>query len=268
MRQQDPNIATNILIQEIKNCIDMAKVSGKKKKLLRKDWMSEAILKSCETKEMLYNMWKLDKDNERLKENYKKYNKILSKVIYEAKNNYEKINVELNCNNPRKLWQVINSKINKNKTKQNNNLNHIIDDSGKKITEQTEIANEMNNYFSDVGTKLSQNIIQPMGSQIKMPKMNEKTLFLKPTDHVEIGKIINNMKIKGGGVDMINTKTLKTLTNFIAHPLSYIINMCFEQAIWPDALKMADIIPIHKAALVKILFVKNCKNLLKKCKKV
>lgn len=79
--------------------------------------------------------------------------------------------------------------------------------------------------------------------------MNERTLFLKPTDPVEIRNTINDMKIKGGGVDMINTKTLKILANYITHPLSHIINMCFEQAIWPDALKMADIIPIHKSGV-------------------
>lgn len=104
-------------------------------------------------------------------------------------------------------------------------------------------------YFSEIGTKLSESITQPTDAQIKMPNMNSETLFLRPTDFVAIGNIISNMKLKGGGVDMINTKTLKTLAVYLVHPLSHIFNICIEQATWPKALKMADIIPIHKSGI-------------------
>lgn len=55
------------------------------------------------------------------------------------------------------------------------------------------------------------------------------------------------MKIKCGGVDDINTKMLKYLSNHIIEPLTYIINLCMEKCIWPDELKKAEIKPIHKA---------------------
>ena len=48
------------------------------------------------------------------------------------------------------------------------------------------------------------------------------------------------MKNKSGGVDNINAKTLKILSEHISVPLEYIFNLCMEKSIWPDALKNAE----------------------------
>ena len=58
---------------------------------------------------------------------------------------------------------------------------------------------------------------------------------------------INSLKLKNGGVDKINAKTLRIIYKYIAEPLAHIINLCITQAIWPDALKKAEIVPIFKS---------------------
>ena len=55
------------------------------------------------------------------------------------------------------------------------------------------------------------------------------------------------MENKNGGNDNINTKTLKTLVELLVDPLTHIFNLCIHKAIWPDALKSADVIPVHKS---------------------
>ena len=55
------------------------------------------------------------------------------------------------------------------------------------------------------------------------------------------------MDNKNGGIDYINTKTLKTLSVHIVDPLVQICNLCIDKAMWPDALKIAEVIPIHKS---------------------
>ena len=55
------------------------------------------------------------------------------------------------------------------------------------------------------------------------------------------------MENKNGGIDNINSKTLKTVVEHITEPLVHIFNNCIELAIWPDELKMAEVIPIHKS---------------------
>ena len=72
---------------------------------------------------------------------------------------------------------------------------------------------------------------------------------------MEVKNIIENTKIKNGGVDKINAMTLKAISEHIADPLAHIINKCIEKSIWPDALKAAVVVPIHKSG--KKLVVNN-----------
>ena len=59
MSIQDPNVETDQLINKIKHCIEMVdKNKG------RKSWITKSIIKSCETKQFLYNLWQRDRCNE------------------------------------------------------------------------------------------------------------------------------------------------------------------------------------------------------------
>ena len=74
--------------------------------------------------------------------------------------------------------------------------------------------------------------------------MNKNSMFVNPTNAYEVTNIINSLKLKSGGDDKINAKTLKIICNYIAEPLSHRINTCIERATCPDALKKAEIVPI------------------------
>ena len=105
----------------------------------------------------------------------------------------------------------------------------------------------MNKYFCEIGKKISDRIVPPRNEKIKLPPLNRKSIFITPTNHIEISNIINNMEIKNGGIDYINTKTLKTLSVHIVDQLVHICNLCIDKATWPDSLKIAEVIPIHKS---------------------
>ena len=77
--------------------------------------------------------------------------------------------------------------------------------------------------------------------------MNRKSIFITPTNHIGILNIINNMENKNGEIDNINTKTLKTLSVHRVDQLVHICNLCIDKATWADALKIAEVIPIHKS---------------------
>lgn len=104
----------------------------------------------------------------------------------------------------------------------------------------------MNNYFCDIGSKLSINIKIPNNINLRLPDRNVHSLFFDNTNAAEISQLIKKMKNKAGGVDNINAITLKKLTKYIVKPLAYVFNLCFSKSIWPDDLKRADIIPLHK----------------------
>lgn len=144
--------------------------------------------------------------------------------------------------------------------KQDEGINYITDENNRKIVKLDEITNNMNTYFCEIGTNLSNKIKSTSNSEIKLPIMNEKTILLKP-NQIEIFSIIKNMKNKSGGVDNINTRTLKAISEYIADPLIYAFNLCIQQSVWPDILKKAEIVPIfklkdrHKAENYRLIFL-------------
>ena len=72
-------------------------------------------------------------------------------------------------------------------------------------------------------------------------------MFLQPTDSDEILKVIGSLnKNKALGPASIPTNILKDNVEVLAEPLSQIINMSFEQGKFPDLLKTAQVIPVHK----------------------
>ena len=77
--------------------------------------------------------------------------------------------------------------------------------------------------------------------------MITKTIILKPTNDIEISLLINTLKNKNVSVDNIHTNVLKKICNYIAMPLSYIINLRISKATCPDHFKIAEVIPIYKS---------------------
>ena len=98
-----------------------------------------------------------------------------------------------------------------------------------------------------MGKNLSSQIKKPKNVNLTLPDYNENTLFLEPTNQLELLKIIKQMKNKAGGIDGISVMVLKNIARYIVNPLTHIINLCILQSIWPVALKNAEIVPIFKS---------------------
>ena len=246
---KEPNIAINELTNIIHSCLEYASCYKQKSRINkdyipRKKWITKAILVSCKTKENLYNIWKKCPNNITFKNDYKNYEKILNKVIKNAKFKFENSEVKRINQNSRLLWKTINGKLGKNS--QHKIAPNYLIVNNQRITDKSQMANTMNGYYCRVGKDLSNQIPNINPEQLKLPDNNEKSIFIHPTNYQEVQKYLNEMKNKAGGVDNINTTTLQLLATHIATPLAYIFNLCIQESIWPDALKKADIVPIYK----------------------
>ena len=72
--------------------------------------------------------------------------------------------------------------------------------------------------------------------------------MLLPTDTTEVKGIINDLKQDASpGLDGIPASMVKFAVEYIAKPLSYLINNSFQTGEFPDKLKHAKVIPIFKA---------------------
>ena len=74
-----------------------------------------------------------------------------------------------------------------------------------------------------------------------------KSFFLNATWPLEIDKMKDTLDInKSTGPNSIPVYILKIFKSFFTNWLSKIINLTFEVSIFPDILKIAKIVPIHK----------------------
>ena len=126
--------------------------------------------------------------NESLQREYKNYVKCLNKVIKDAKIKYEKdLILEKNSGNPRQLWKIINSKLG-NKGKKDNNISEIYDENNEIVKDPSKIAKIMNDYYGKLGKDMSDKITAPSNNFIQLPPSNVNSIFLNPTNEMEVKK--------------------------------------------------------------------------------
>ena len=87
---EEPNEAIEKFLYLIKNCVTKATVlqkndNNKNRNKFRKKWMTLGIYNSILHKELLYNLSRNNKENQTLVMEYRKYDKLLNKVISTAK---------------------------------------------------------------------------------------------------------------------------------------------------------------------------------------
>ena len=64
---------------------------------------------------------------------------------------------------------------------------------------------------------------------------------------MEIKNIIGLIKEGAPGQDDISSKKIKCIKDLISYPLRDIVNLSFEQGVFPKGLKFAVIKPLYKA---------------------
>ena len=117
-----------------------------------------------------------------------------------------------------------------------------------KYTNQSDIANVLNEYFSSIAKKLSDEF--PLNHNIPHTRfMNEEltnSMILFPITTAEVLKLIHGLKLTKTDINTIPVHLFKKISELIVNPLCRLINVCFRNGVFPDALKIARITPIFK----------------------
>ena len=175
------------------------------------------------------------------------YNLILKQNIHSAKQIYYETCFHHFRNDIRNTWKTINEILTKNQTK--HKLPTVFKENGTDITDNRNIANKYNSFFTNVGQKIAKDI-QYDGNKNYSYYLNKQinsTFTFKNIDEIIIKKTINNLPTKNScGYDDISSKLLKVIAPVIIKPLSLLINRVLNTGIFPDKLKIAKVIPIYK----------------------
>uniref|UniRef100_A0A3B3C2G3 Reverse transcriptase domain-containing protein n=1 Tax=Oryzias melastigma TaxID=30732 RepID=A0A3B3C2G3_ORYME len=247
----DVNTAYNVFLEKFctlyeKNCPLVTKTICNK--FAAKPWMTKGIQKACKKKNKLYKEF-LKKRTIEAQVNYKTYKNKLISIMRLSKKEYYSSIIEKNKNNIKNTWNILNKLIKQGKQK-DNLPTHILTNDGCSLRQPKEIANEFNNYFSNIGSKLAINIPETHQEDdvIRRIPKQDKTIFLQGTDENEICTIVKQSKNKTStdwnGVDMC---VLKETIDYIIKPVTYICNLSIQTGVFPEGMKRAKVIPIYKS---------------------
>ena len=126
-----------------------------------------------------------------------------------------------------------------------------------KFTESATIANELNNYFSNIGEKLN-TFAESAVAEAKTKNSSNVTaevfevfefqkFKITEVSDAEVSEVLNSLKSrKYGGINQIPAFIYKLLEPLILYPLTYIINQSIRTCSFPNVWKKALVIPIHK----------------------
>ena len=85
-------------------------------------------------------------------------------------------------------------------------------------------------------------------SYVSKINRNPNSIYLSPVSPLEVTKIIKGLKPKlSSGIDDINNKLLKEISEYIVVPLSQIINNSLTNGIFPLKMKTAKVVPLYKS---------------------
>ena len=153
---------------------------------------------------------------------------------------------ETNFNNSKKLWKGINEIIHNKSNRAAADI--YLDDNGKIITDQKQVANRFNKFYTTVANNLLKDLGKsPTKFQDYLRNPNEHSIFFAETDPGEIFNIISKLDTSKSGDIYGITPKLVQMAPGMSFNLSIIFNKSIETGVFPHLLKIAKVISVHKA---------------------
>ncbi|XP_045460873.1 uncharacterized protein LOC123671201 [Harmonia axyridis] len=150
------------------------------------------------------------------------------------------MHVQLAENKTRAIWNIIRNQTGKSKEN----------------TENVSVLNaeKFNKFFSEIGEIISKQCNPSVDQASTMLRKNKgrlssscQSMFLEPTTASEVSNIVCNLKNKkSGDVYGLNSELFKQIYPILSDALCEVLNMCMEQGIFPQELKIARVVPVHK----------------------
>lgn len=214
---------------------------------IRKDnlWMTPELLNMMKKRNKLFKKLKNNPNCLEIQARFKYEKNRVTYEIKKAKQNYFNNKIQLAGSDKRKIWKVLNNCILK-RPAESNIIIKDINTNGSRTSDNLEIANVFNTYFSEIGNKLADKINDADKFTIKN-RSTEQTIFFHPTDEQEIHRIIMKLKVGSPGGDNISAVDLKQVVSLISPKIACMINSCLSTGIYPNCLKSSVVIPIHKS---------------------
>jgi hypothetical protein len=216
-------------------------------------WITKGIRQCCKKKRDFLRKYRASPSEDN-KTRFKQYSKRLKKIVLLTQKSQNDYYIKKSANKSKATWNIVN---NPKTVHPKENITQITHN-GNIIKNPKLIAETFNNYFIDQiqssqnsknNTNDINNVPPNNNSQIynTLTYSSSRSLFMKPTNPNDILNIMNSLNnTNSTGYDGICTKIVKRVAPLIASHMSYIINLCIEQGVFPEKLKLAIVRPLFK----------------------
>ena len=245
---QDPNEAYKSFLLVFGNLYEIAfpkiKIKVNSKNQLS-PWITQGIIKSSKRKRKLYEkFWK--NRNSANKENYKTFTRLFESIKQKSKKNYYHNILNTYKNDMKRTWATMKEIIGSKRSSGASFPKRLVVNNFD-IFDQMTVAENFNNFFSEIGPKLESKIPYSIISFEHFLQGDYQILEEKPVADDELNEAIKFLKSKkSSGCDEISSDVFKHISPLIFDPLKYIFNLSLEKGIFPDQLKIAKMTLLFK----------------------
>ena len=226
------------------------RVRRKNERVNPKPWILPWLEDACARKQNAYHTFVKTPSPEN-KAKYEKLNLFCEKHVEIAKTKYRKTYFNKFQHDSRKQWQMINSLL--GRKKKNSNLHKLTNCDGTTANSPSDIADTFNKYFSSIANNLKQssgeNLAQSNNTNSYENFLNgtvSRSIYLNKVYAGEVHNIINNFKNKSTRDTKIEALKIANTSHVFTSVLAEVINKSFDQGVFPQELKIAKVVPIHK----------------------
>lgn len=248
----NPSTAYVQLVSKIKSIIELSTAIKPSKNKIKKlkPWMNNNLANMIKARNTLAKKSKQRPNDNVILGKLLRISKRIDALIPILKNKCYTDKFEI-ARDPKSKWRVVNEIVN-SKVKENNII-RIIDKNGILKETPSDIANIFNYFFSNIAN----NLVETNSESITISDVEKNkflyepkcpnSIFLEPTDIFEIISIVKGLKNSHSiGSDNISSVFVKKFINHFAHVLVHVFNLCLIHGIFPDALKIAVVLPLFK----------------------
>ena len=245
------NRLNNLIMKLQSKHLPVKSMKFNKHKHKHSKWITHGIIRSIRFRDKQYATLKktnvADAEYQTLKSNLASYNKILKRSIYNAKKSYYCQQFHKYKHDIKNTWASIKQVLNRDQKQ--NTFPDVFYLKGKEIKNKQDIADTFNNYFTNIGSNLASEIHAPENASFKDYLKNPAkcTFHFEPVTEASVMKIIKQLKSKSSfGYDGLSTRLLKEILPEVIKSIALIINQCMNTGVFPDNMKVAKVIPLHK----------------------
>jgi len=210
-------------------------------------WVTQGIRMSSKRMRHLNSLSKQQNLTEHMKLYIARYKTLYRKVIREAKRRENDHYILQAHNKSKATWRIIHKETGR-ASPQGQDI--ILVKNNEEVTNPGRVAETLNSYFCEIPKELLEvgGIQRPIHGNYHLKiNQNPNSMFLHPVTENKLKKVAGSLKNKlTAGLDDVPEYVIKQCIDQLTKPLTDIYNASLESGIFPDKLKIAKVIPVHK----------------------